>query len=50
VSPREVSEKILNNTMKKIPGVRDFTYLLVRGKGLKDGKYIEKSYEILGLQ
>ncbi len=47
VSPREVSEKILNNTMKKIPGVRDFTYLLVRGKGLKDGKYIEKSYEIL---
>ncbi len=47
VSPREVSEKILNNTMKKIPGVRDFTNLLVRGKGLKDGKYIEKSYEIL---
>jgi lysine 6-dehydrogenase len=47
VSPRKFSEAILNKAMKKIPGVRDFTYLLVRGKGLKDGKYTEKSYEVL---
>lgn len=47
VSPRDVSEAILNKKLKKVKGVRDFTYLLVRGKGLKDGKYIEKSYELL---
>ncbi|WP_353097715.1 saccharopine dehydrogenase C-terminal domain-containing protein [Tissierella praeacuta] len=47
VIPRDSSEIILNNLMKKIPGVRDFTYLYVVGKGLKDGKYIQKSYELL---
>lgn len=47
VIPRDVSEAILNKLMKKIPGVRDFTYLYVVGKGLKDGKYVQKSYELL---
>ncbi len=47
VSPREFSEAVLNKTMKKIRGARDFTYLLVKGKGLKDGKYVEKCYELL---
>ena len=47
ISPREVSEVILNKKMKKIPGVRDFTYLLVEGKGLKNGRYTTNSYEIL---
>lgn len=47
VTPRDVSEAILNKKMKKIPGIRDFTYLIVKGKGLKDGKYVEKAYELL---
>lgn len=47
VIPRDVSEAILNKLMKKISGVRDFTYLYVVGKGLKDGKYVQKSYELL---
>ncbi len=47
VSPRDLAESVLNKTLKKIPGVRDFTYLLVKGKGLKAGKYVEKSYELL---
>lgn len=47
VIPRNVAEKTFNTLMAKIPGVRDFTYLYVVGKGLKDGKYIEKAYELL---
>lgn len=47
ISPRAVAEVVLNNKMKKIKGVRDFTYLLVKGKGMKDGKFVEKSYELL---
>ncbi|MBZ2174416.1 saccharopine dehydrogenase NADP-binding domain-containing protein [Schnuerera sp. xch1] len=47
VIPRDASEVILNKLMKKIPGVRDFTYLYVIGKGLKDGKYVQKVYELL---
>ena len=47
VIPRDASEAILNKLMEKIPGVRDFTYLYVVGKGLKDGKYVQKAYELL---
>lgn len=47
IIPRDVSEVLLNSLMAKIPGVRDFTYLRVDGKGSKDGKYLEKSYELL---
>lgn len=47
VVPRDVSEAVLNKLMAKIPGVRDFTYLYVVGKGLKDGKYVQKAYELL---
>lgn len=47
VRPRDVSEAVLNKLMAKIPGVRDFTYLYVVGKGLKDGKYVQKAYELL---
>jgi lysine 6-dehydrogenase len=47
VVPRDTSEVILNKLMEKIPGVRDFTYLYVVGKGLKDGKYVQKAYELL---
>ncbi|MFA7502531.1 MAG: saccharopine dehydrogenase C-terminal domain-containing protein [Anaerovoracaceae bacterium] len=46
VTPKDVSEVIFKNLWKKVWGVRDLTYLLVVGKGLKDGKYIEKSYEL----
>lgn len=47
ITPRDVSEAILNKLMKKIKGVKDFTYLYVVGKGLKNGKYYEKAYELL---
>ncbi|MDI9471324.1 MAG: hypothetical protein GX260_05865 [Tissierellia bacterium] len=47
IVPRDISEGILNQLMEKIPGVRDFTYLRVNGKGLKDGKYQQKAYELL---
>ncbi|MDO4792643.1 MAG: saccharopine dehydrogenase C-terminal domain-containing protein [Filifactor alocis] len=47
VVPRDFSEEVLNTLMKKMPGVRDFTYLKVNGKGLKDGKYVQKAYELL---
>lgn len=47
VVPRDVAEVVLNKLMAKIPGVRDFTYLYVVGKGLKDGKYVQKAYELL---
>lgn len=47
VVPRDFSEAVLNNLMEKIPGVRDFTYLRVDGKGLKDGKLVQKSYELI---
>lgn len=45
--PLDSSEAILSKLMEKIPGVRDFTYLYVVGKGLKDGKYTQKIYELL---
>jgi lysine 6-dehydrogenase len=47
IIPRQISEAILNKRLQKVPGVRDFTYLLVTGKGLKDGKYVQKSYELM---
>ncbi len=47
IRPLDSSEAILNKLMEKIPGVRDFTYLYVVGKGLKDGKYRQKAYELL---
>jgi len=47
VRPIDVSEAVLSQLMKKIPGVRDFTYLSVVGKGLKDGVYTQKTYELL---
>ncbi len=47
IVPRDISEGILNKLMEKIPGVRDFTYLRVNGKGLKDGVYKQKAYELL---
>lgn len=47
VSPRDVAEAVLNKKMKKIKGVRDFTYLLVKGKGWKEGRLTETVYELL---
>lgn len=47
IVPRDIAEAILNELMEKIPGVRDFTYLKVAGKGLMDGKYKQKAYELL---
>jgi len=47
VVPRAFSEKVLNTLMEKIPGVRDFTYLYVVGRGLKDGVLTEKTYTLL---
>lgn len=46
IIPRVATEKILTKLWKKVPGVRDMTYLYVVGKGLKDGKPIEKAYEL----
>lgn len=47
VRPLDTSEVILNQLMEKIPGVQDFTYLYVVGKGLLNGKYTQKVYELL---
>ena len=47
IRPIDASEAILNKLMKKIPGVRDFTYLCVVGKGLLNGKYTQKTYELM---
>lgn len=47
VVPRDLSETLLNKLMKKIPGVRDFTYLRVDGRGRKGGSFLEKTYELL---
>ena len=47
IRPIDASEAILNKLMKKIPGVRDFTYLSVVGKGLLNGKYTQKTYELM---
>jgi saccharopine dehydrogenase-like NADP-dependent oxidoreductase len=47
VIPRDFSEKILSNLMEKKRGIRDFTYLYVVGRGLKDGALTEKAYWLL---
>lgn len=47
VSPRQFTETLFSKKLKKIPGERDFTYLLVRVKGMKDGKRVEKKWEIM---
>lgn len=47
IVPRDISEGILNKLMEKIPGVRDFTYLRVNGKGMLGSKYVQKAYELL---
>ena len=47
IRPLDVSEAILSKLMKKIPGKRDYTYLSVVGKGLMNGKYTQKSYELM---
>ncbi|MBA1336744.1 MAG: hypothetical protein HPY66_3180 [Firmicutes bacterium] len=47
VSPRQVSEAVLTRKLQKVPGVKDFTFLLVVGKGIKNGKYVQKAYELL---
>ena len=47
IRPIDLSEAVLNKLMKKIPGVQDFTYLSVEGKGLKDGEYTQKTYELM---
>jgi hypothetical protein len=44
--PIDVSEVIFRKLWKKVWGVRDMTYLLVVGKGLLNGKYVEKKYEL----
>lgn len=46
VTPKDVSEAIFKKLWKKDWNIRDMTYLLVVGKGLKDGKYVEKKYEL----
>lgn len=46
VRPKDVSEKLFQKLWAKVPGIRDMTYLYVVGKGMKDGKFLEKSYEL----
>ena len=46
VRPKDVSEKLFQKMWAKKWGLRDMTYLYVVGKGMKDGKFIEKAYEL----
>ncbi|MDD4445909.1 MAG: saccharopine dehydrogenase C-terminal domain-containing protein, partial [Eubacteriales bacterium] len=46
VRPKDVSEKLFQKMWAKKWGLRDMTYLYVVGKGMKDGKFAEKAYEL----
>ena len=46
VRPKDVSEKLSQKMWAKKWGHRDMTYLYVVGKGMKDGKFVEKAYEL----
>jgi len=47
VRPLDVSEAVLSKLMVKDPDIPDITYLYAVGKGRKDGKYTQKSYELI---
>ena len=47
VRPLDVSEAVLSKLLVKKPEIPDITYLYTVGKGRKDGKYTQKSYELI---
>ena len=47
VRPLDVSEAVLGKLWEKKPEIPDITYLYTVGKGRKDGKYTQKSYELI---
>lgn len=46
IRPRDFTEKVFQKLWVNEPEIQDMTYLYVLGKGIKDGRFTKKAYEL----